>query len=143
MIKHGESPGQNFRTLSDTKTVELMTRSTTDNEIQVTFHHTIRGSQLTKNVEYCCLMGGGLRAHAVKVDPANLFCRSSTKKKLPNIQQFLACKSTKDIMDLKATMSPTKEYVNYYSTLTPVMLNEIIVEDDYSTQHTLLKLIKK
>ena len=48
MIQHGESPAQNFRTLSDTKTVGLITRSTIENKIQVTYHHTVRGSQLTK-----------------------------------------------------------------------------------------------
>ena len=73
MIQHGESPVQHFQTLNDTKTVGFMSKITTDNETQVTFHHTIRGSQLTKNFDYYCLMGGSLRAHAVKDDPSTLF----------------------------------------------------------------------
>ena len=50
-IQHSEPPTQKFRNLNDTKTIGLMTRSVMHDEIQITHHHTIRGSALTNNQE--------------------------------------------------------------------------------------------
>ena len=85
IIQHGEPATNNFCQLHDNKSLGLLTRSTWTDDTQVTHSNTIRGSTLTKNVGYFGLMGGGLRAQAVQVEPNTLFKRSSTKKKLPTI----------------------------------------------------------
>jgi hypothetical protein len=46
-------------------------------------------------------------------------------------------------LNLKETINQIDDHVNYYANLTPVMLNEIIAEEDYCASHILLKLIEK
>ena len=124
MITHIKPSAKNFRQLNDNKTVGLITRSELGDEVQVTHHHSIRGSVFKKNLDYYSLMGGGLRVYAVKLDPNLLFKQRSTKKKTPIMKFFLECVSIGDILLLRPTESLNEDFIPYFAILTPVMMNE-------------------
>ena len=139
IIQHGEIPANNFRQLHDNKSLGFMTRSTWNDETQVTHSNTIRGSSLTKNVEYFGLMGGGLRAQAVRVEPNTLFKRSSTKKKLPTISDLLKIKTVEDVGALQVTTVFVEDFVQYYAVLPPFLLQETFNEENTSAANMLVK----
>ena len=74
LIQNGEPPVNNFRLLSENKTLLCMTKSLFDKQIQLTFFHSIRKTAiLSSNCDHFGLMGFGTRASAVRLDPNVMF----------------------------------------------------------------------
>ena len=75
------------------------------------------------------------------MDPTLLFKRSFTKQKTPKIEQLLACASISDIKNLKLTTDSHENYIYYYSTMTPSLLDCVLMEEDSSAPNILLKVL--
>ena len=141
LVKQGKAAESNFCLLGDTKQLGLLTRSLWDSEVQATHYHTIRGSELTGNKEFVCLMGGGMRAQAVQVDPTTRFKRSAAKKQLPTIKGFLNCKNPADVQNLTLCDGQVEDHVYYYAVLPPFLLHETFNEENLSAANILFKFI--
>ena len=76
MIQHWAQHADNFRQVVDNPTMSLISRSSQAEDEQLTFFHTIQGSEIIGR-NYYALTGMCIRVTPIKTDTALFFCRST------------------------------------------------------------------
>ena len=98
-FRNEAEPENKFCHLTENKNLVLMTRSPHSDEVQFTYYHSLRGSQLLGK-QFFGLMKVGVRETAVRMDPDTLFKTSTVERYVPLFDALLRCSSKDDIVNL-------------------------------------------
>ena len=97
-IPRTENERNSYRHLTDNKFIVCFTKGSLNNELQVTFNHSILKNSFTdKDADCYALSGFGSRAIAVKVDPVEIFKTTTQKKKVPSLHDLIDCETADEI----------------------------------------------
>ena len=97
LINPGEPSVNNCRLLSENKTLVCMSKSLLDNQIQLTFFHSIRKiAILITECEFFGIVSFRKRASAVRLDP-NVIFKQSKKQRVPSFEEIMEISNKQDI----------------------------------------------
>ena len=131
-----------FRNLAENRTILCLTRSPSSSEVQATFMHVSEKESFQQQTSYSlALMGFGLRAQAVRLNPALIFSRSSQKQKVPDFNSFLNCTTKDSLLSLAAVAS--EEKLCNFAILPPILAEELFDFDGMGVVDILWKFIKR
>ena len=92
LFSQNENPQNNFRLLSENKTIPCISRSQWGKEIQTTFFHsTKKVAILSPNSDCFGLIGFSERAYAIRLNPNEIFRLSNQKKRIPSFEELINC----------------------------------------------------
>ena len=132
-----------FLHLSEHPTLVVLSRSSLNKEIQLSFFHSIRKSSLlAKNYSHFALIGMGHQACAMKIDPKEIF-RLTPKRRVPSFNALMNCSSKEQVKSLCPVQSMIEEKLESHALIPPLLLEEIVKLESLDAQDVLLTCIQK
>jgi len=105
LINPSESATNNFRLLSENKSIVCISKSPYQNSINTTFFHTMKKTSILSSKSECFALNGfGERSYAVKIVAEELFKSTKKEGRLPSFKEIMKCKSIQDIMQCKKVL---------------------------------------
>ena len=133
----------NFLDLCDHPTLVVLTRSPTDKDVQISFYHSTRKSELlTKTQERFALVGFGRRACAMRVDPKEMFRQPTKKQKVPSFNTIMNCASIEDISGLTSSQTMVEEKLESHAILPPSLTDSLYDQESMHAKDILFIFIQ-
>jgi len=134
----------NFRLLSENKTLVCISKPIMGKNLKLTFFHSIKKTAiLSTDSEFFALTGFSNRASAVRLDPKDLFKLSSKSLHFSSFEQIMGCTDTREIMNLIPSETMDKEKTEQYALLPPILYEELLDLEDLSPQNILMHILTK
>jgi len=134
---------ENFLDLCDHPTLVVLTRSPTDEDVQISFYHSTRKSELLKKThERLALVGFGRRACAMKVDPKAMFRLSTKKQRVPAFNAIMNCTNMEDIDGLTASQTMVEEKLESHTILPPSLTDCLFDQESLNAKDLLFTFIQ-
>ena len=144
LVSPNENPQNNFRLLSENKTIPCISRSQWNKDIQITFFHSTKKIAILSPDSDCFgLIGFSERSYAVRLNPEEIFRLSSQKKRIPSFEDLLSCRSIQQVNELVPNQSMDLEKLQSHALLPPELLDTLFDLEDFSAQNILIILVKK
>jgi len=144
LINPNETPQNNFRLLSENKTLVCISKASMGNNIQLTFFNSIKKTAiLCSESEFFALTGFTERASAVRLDPNDLFKMTTRKIHFPSFEEIIKCNSLDDIKNLVPDQSMDSEKMDHHSILPPILYESLMDLENLKPETVLLQLITK
>jgi len=142
IVSSTDSASTSFGNLTDHPSLVCITRSSSDKEIQATFHHeTRKTSLLSSKHDNLALLGFGPRACAVRIEPKEMF-KVWPNKRLPSFEAIMACSNSSDILEL--SNSQMKDSILEAHAILPPSLTRVLFQlDSYNAEEVLLEFVRQ
>jgi len=142
LVNPEEKSVNNFRLLSENKTLVCMTKSLLKNHVQLTFFHSIRKlAILSSEAEFFGLMGFNNRASAARLDPDIMIRQSRKEQKVPSFEEIMALTDEKAITDLAPHATMIEEKLDSHALLPPSIYLALVDLEDMRAPSVLLTVI--
>jgi len=144
LIDPNETPQNNFRLLSENKTLVCLTKALMGNNIQLTFFNSIKKTAiLNSKSEYFALTGFTERASAIRMDPIDIFRMTTRKIQFPSFEEIMRCTSRDTIKQLIPNQTMDAEKMDHHAILPPLLSETLMELEDLEPINVLLQLITK
>ena len=131
-------PKVNFKNLSESKNIALLTRAPIGEKLQFSFHHTVVGLPiLPDDLHYVARLGDS--GCGTEFDPKSLF-RTTTAIHVPNLIDMMKVKSIEELKNLEPNTNATKKKIKTFAVLTPALTGALL-NSDMSPQDMFVKTV--